>query len=399
MFRRKGESPSPRPSPGSGPLPEGEGPNVHHFGQWSPLPLGEGVGGEGNLHFDAALALGAFTLDAAFEARAGETVVLVGPSGAGKSLCLSLIAGLLRPDRARIALGERVLCDTSGGVDLPPESRRVGLVFQEYALFPHLTVRENIAYGPRARRRSRKEVDENVKKWVERFGLKAWAGERVGRISGGQRQRVALARALASSPEALLLDEPFSALDVTTRAAVRGEVRAFLKEVGLPTVLVTHDPLDALVFGDRIIVLEDGRITQSGPKEELLMRPRSPFIAELAGLNLYRAEIAAGEGLKEARVGEVVFHVLAEGVSGPAYLAFAPSEVTLASERHPGSAQNVFEGRVKEMLPLPDRLRVLLDVGAGLSAEITREAAAALHLAPGQTLWATVKATAIHVYR
>jgi molybdate transport system ATP-binding protein len=230
------------------------------------------------------------------------------------------------------------------------------------------------------------------------LGLADWANRGVMQLSGGQRQRVALARALAADAQALLLDEPFGALDVTTRTALRGELRAFLSEVKLPTVLVTHDPLDALVFGDRIAVLERGRVTQFGPKEDLLTHPRSPFVAELTGLNLYEAEVAEGCGSKEARVGGLVFHVLADDLAGAAYLAFAPLEVTLSTERLAGSAQNAFAGTVAETIPLPDRMRVVLNVGALLTAEITKDAAAQLHLANGQRLWATVKATAIRVY-
>jgi molybdate transport system ATP-binding protein len=339
-----------------------------------------------------------FALDAAFHVHRGESVSLVGPSGSGKSTCLNLIAGLLRPDRGRIELGGTVFCDTERGIDLPPERRRAGLLFQDYALFPHLSVIENVAYGPRSRRRGRREATEAARRWLDRLGLSEWADRSPSRLSGGQRQRVALARALASDPRILLLDEPFAALDLHTRSAVRGELRAFLAEVGLPTIVVTHDPLDALVFGDRIVVLEEGRLVQEGSKEELLAAPRSGFVAALAGLNLLRASVAPGSGLKEARSGDVTFHVLADGLSGPAYLAFAPSEVTLASERTHGSAQNVFPGRVKEILPMPDRLRILLDVGVPLSAEVTRDAAAKLPIVPGQRLFATIKATAIQVY-
>jgi molybdate transport system ATP-binding protein len=209
---------------------------------------------------------------------------------------------------------------------------------------------------------------------------------------------VALARALAAEPRALLLDEPLAALDVSTRGAVRSELRRFLAECGLPTLLVTHDPVDALAFGDRIVVLEDGRVSQVGSREALLAEPRSAFVGELAGLNLYRAELASGSGLKEARVGDVVFHVLADDRSGPAFLAFAPSEVALAVTPGPGSPQNVFPGRVVELLRLPDRLRVVIDAGLVLVAEVTREAASALGLVPGLTVRASIKATAIRVY-
>jgi molybdate transport system ATP-binding protein len=272
------------------------------------------------------------------------------------------------------------------------------MLFQEYALFPHLSVEENVRYGPEARRRNREAAAAAAASWIHKLGLAGLESRPVGGISGGQRQRVALARALASDPRVLLLDEPFGSLDVSTRGAVRSELRGFLAAVGLPTVLVTHDPVDALAFGDRIAVLEDGRISQVGAREELLAEPRSGFVADLAGLNLYRAELGAGRGLKEARVGELLFHVLADDLAGPAFVSFAPSEVALSGERAPASPQNVFEGRVVELLSLPDRVRVVLDVGVTLVAEVTREAALALGLAAGRSVWASVKATAIRVY-
>lgn len=342
----------------------------------------------------ARLRLGTFDVDVAWEVLSGETLALVGPSGAGKSTCLSLVAGLLRPHEGRITCAGEVWCDTARGIDVPPHRRRVGLLFQDFALFPHLTVAGNVAYGARARGRSASAGRE----WMDRLGLAPHAGRPVGALSGGERQRVALARALASGPAALLLDEPFASLDVATRARVRGELRTFLRETGLPTVIVAHDPIDALALGDRLVVVEQGRVTQAGTRDDLLLRPRTPFVAELTGLNVYRAELAAGRGLKEARSGPVVFHVLADARDGAVFLAFPPREVTLARERLGGSPQNAFPGTVRELLPLADRVRVIVDVGVPLSAEVTREAAASLHLADGAAVWASVKATAIDVY-
>ena len=353
---------------------------------------------DSRLAFDASLQIDGFSLQAAFSVAAGETVVLVGPSGAGKSSCLALIAGLLQPDAGTISCGQDVWCDVARGVRVPAEQRRVGMLFQEYALFPHLSVLENVAYGPLARGRARGEAGRLATGWIDRLGLTGLADRPVAGVSGGQRQRVALARALASDPRVLLLDEPFGSLDVSTRGAVRSELRAFLAGFGLPTILVTHDPVDALAFGDRMAVLEAGRLSQIGSREELLSRPRSPFVAELAGLNLYRAELASGRGLKEARVDGSVFHVLADDLSGPAFLAFAPSEVALSAEKGPGSPQNVVRGRVVELLPLPDRVRVVLDAGLVLVAEVTREAAAGLGLVAGGNVWASIKATAIRIY-
>lgn len=350
------------------------------------------------LSFDATLALGALRFEACFSVSPGETLALVGPSGAGKTTALALLAGLLRPDRGRIACGGEVWCDGGRDLHLSPEARRVGVVFQDYALFPHLTVRANVAYGPRARGRGRAAAEAAAARWLERLSLAGLADRPIGALSGGERQRVALARALAAEPLALALDEPFAAVDVKTRGALRAEVRAFLAECALPTVLVAHDPVDAFALGDRVAVLEEGRLVQAGSHEELLERPRSAFVAELAGINLYRVELAAGAGLKEARAGRLVFHVLADGRSGASFLAFSPSEVALAAEPHPGSPQNVFAGRVVEVQPLADRLRVVLDVGVRMAADVTREAGAALALSPGVRVAASVKATAIRVY-
>lgn len=353
---------------------------------------------EAGLAFDADLAIGTFELEAKLEVARGETLALVGPNGAGKSTCLGIVAGLLRPRRGRVACDGEVWTDSERGVFLPPERRRVGMVFQDYALFPHLTLQQNVAYGLRARGRSAADAAALASRWIERLGLGGFGERSVGSLSGGERQRAALARALAAEPRLLLLDEPFGSLDVATRGTVRAELRGFLADCGLPTVIVTHDPVDALALGDRIAVLEGGRLMQVGTRTQLLSEPRSAFVAELAGLNLYRAELAGGRGLKEAHAGGVRFHVLSDEREGLAFVAFAPAEVTLSSERLPGSAQNAFLGRVLEVRPLPDRMRVVLDVGVVLVAEITREAAAALGLAIGQPLWASVKATAIHVY-
>jgi len=352
----------------------------------------------GTLYIDAAIGLGGFRLEAAFEVGSGETAALVGPNGAGKSTTLGLITGILRPDKGRIALGEEVWSDAARGLHRPPHERRAGLLAQDAALFPHLDVRANVAYGPRARGASRADASAKADAWLARFGLLDHARRAVHELSAGQRQRVALARALAAGARVLLLDEPFATLDVEARTAVRAELREFLSGVKLPTLLVTHDAADALALAGRVFVLESGRITQSGAPEELLARPRTPFVATLFGLNHCRATLDRGEGLREAHAGPIVFHVLAHGLEGAVSLSFPPSSVTLSAERPHGSAQNTFEGTVREVLPLADRLRVTLDCGVVMAADVVREAAAALEMNPGRRLWASVKATAIEVY-
>jgi molybdate transport system ATP-binding protein len=332
------------------------------------------------------------------QVRRSETVVLLGPNGAGKTTCLELVAGLRAPDRGRIAVEGAALFDSDRGIDLDPESRRVGLVFQDYALFPHRTVRGNVGYGPGARRLPRRERERTTSDWLERLDLAALAERPVATLSGGQRQRVAIARALASGARILLLDEPFAALDATARTGVRATLRAFLRDVAVPALVVTHDPLDAFVLGDRLAVLEGGRVVQTGTGEELLARPRTSFVADLVDLNFYEADLAPGEGLREARSGGVAFHVLAGAPAGRARLAFAPSDVALAAEPPAGSYQNVFPARVRETRPLRDRIRVMLDAGVPMAADVTREAAGRLDLTPGARLAAMVKATSIQVY-
>jgi molybdate transport system ATP-binding protein len=351
------------------------------------------------LQFEANLDLGAFHLDAAFEVAEGERLALVGPSGAGKSTCLEIIAGFAAADRARVVLNGDVLADTANGTDRTPGSRRVGVLFQDDTLFPHLAVRDNVASGPGARGATRAVAIAEAAKWLDRLAIADLAGRRPAQLYGGQRQRVALARALAAGARALLLDEPFAALDLVTRTQVRGELRSFLDGVTMPTVFVTHDPLDARVFGHRIAVMESGRIVQTGTWEEIAHAPRSPLAAELAGLNLYSAVLDQGDGLRAAHAGACTFHVLAEGIAGAVHVVFAPGEVTLSAERPSGSARNAFRGRVVEIVPAADRLRVRLDVGVPLTAEITAQARSSLAIEPGRELWAAVKATGIRVYR
>jgi ABC-type sulfate/molybdate transport systems ATPase subunit len=236
----------------------------------------------GGLDAALALTLGRFSLDVRIAVGRNETLALLGPNGAGKSTCLDLIAGLRSPDRGRVMLGRTVLCDTQGGIDLPPETRRVGLVFQDYALFPHRTVRGNVAYGPHARHLPAARCAEIVAGALQRFHLEALADRPVTELSGGERQRVALARVLASDAAVLLFDEPFASLDVTQRSRVRSELRTLLHESGLPAIVVTHDWFDAVAVADRLAIIESGRIVQEGTPEEILKAPRTDFITDLA---------------------------------------------------------------------------------------------------------------------
>jgi molybdate transport system ATP-binding protein len=237
------------------------------------------------LDLDIAVALRAYALRVGLSVPAGETVALVGPSGAGKSTVLRAVAGLLHPGEGRIALGDDVWFDAARGIRRAPERRAVGLVFQDHALFPHLTVLQNVAFGG---------TEDRARDLLERFGLAPLAAERPGRLSGGEGQRVALARALARDPGVLLLDEPLSALDAHTRAVVRGELAATLRELTIPALLVTHDHRDALALADRIGVLVDGTLRQVGTAAELLRAPADPFVATFTGANVVRGVAPGG---------------------------------------------------------------------------------------------------------
>lgn len=342
---------------------------------------------------------GGFSLELELRLSPGETVVLVGPSGSGKTTCLRAVAGLARPQKGRIAVGGRTLLDTSRRLDLPPWRRRVAVVFQDYALFPHLTVEQNVCYGlergPGARRRARE--------WLDALEIAGLADRKPRQLSGGQQQRVALARAAAADAEVLLLDEPFGSLDAATRRSVRGELQRFLQRVHRTTLLVSHDYLDALTLGDRIAVLEDGRLTQVGPREEALRRPRTPFLAALTGHNVLAGVAAparAGDDLRDVAVGPLVFHVAGAGgvPAGSVFIAFGPEEVSLLRGTSEISARNQFPAVVSEITPLPDRLRLTLDAGVPLLADVVRSAADALGLQQGARVVAAVKSTAIEVY-
>jgi molybdate transport system ATP-binding protein len=222
-----------------------------------------------------------FSLDVAWSAGDG-VAVLFGPSGAGKTLTLQCLAGLMRPDAGRIVVDDRVLFDSAAGVDLPPQLRRVGYVFQGYALFPHLTVGENVAFGLRDRPRAQRQA--RAAEVVERLGLGGLEHRRPGELSGGQRQRVALGRALAIDPALLLLDEPLSALDAPLRRSLRDELRTILSGWGTAAVLVTHDFTEAYQLADRIVIYEGGRVIQSAPRAELLWQPASEAVARIMGL-------------------------------------------------------------------------------------------------------------------
>jgi molybdate transport system ATP-binding protein len=275
---------------------------------------------------------GAFTLAVDLHAASARTLAVLGPNGAGKSTLLDVLVGRLRPERGEVRVGDRVLSDAAERIHVPPERRRVGLLSQAPSLFPHLSAQENVAFAPRAAGASRIGAREEAVRLLDAVGLRGLEDRRPARLSGGQQQRVALARALAARPDVLLLDEPFSALDVSTAADMRMLTAETLERTGTTAVVVTHDVVDALSLGHSCVVLDAGRVVDGGDLAGVLGMPRSPFVAALAGMNLLAGE-AAGDGVVHTDDGLVLRgHEI--GVLRPghrSFAAFPPAAVRLGS--------------------------------------------------------------------
>ncbi|WP_369046258.1 sulfate/molybdate ABC transporter ATP-binding protein [Sinomonas sp. P10A9] len=360
------------------------------------------------------------TVDAGLAARGvhlavgvaeGETVAVMGPNGAGKSTLFGLCAGLLRPDSGRVALDGRVLADARS-TWIPPHRRGVALLAQEPLLFPHLSVLENVAFAPRAAGASRATARTAAEYWLGEVDAADLASRRPAQLSGGQAQRVAIARALAAEPRVLLLDEPFAALDVAAAPALRRLLRRVL--TGRTALVVTHEPLDAHLLADRVVVLEGGRVAESGPTAELLERPRSPFAAGLAGLNFLRgravvwgptARTTPPGHLRVVGLGEVSGTV-PDGADTPAageeaIAVFRPADVSVfrpESAPH-GSPRNAWAAAVRELEPRGAQVRVHCDAGSHvIVADLTPAAAAELDLGPDVAVVLMAKAAAVSVY-
>ena len=297
------------------------------------------------------------------EAAAGEVLVVIGPNGAGKSTLLRAVAGL-EPGRVRVG--------DHDWTDLEVPRRRVGYVFQDQSLFPHLSAQDNVAFGPRARGRSRREADAVAREWLERFGIGELAARRPHELSGGQAQRVAIARALATDPDVLLLDEPFTGLDVSAQMALRVELGRHLRDFAGIALLVTHDAIDALTLADRVLVLDGGRVAQVGRPAEVAAEPRTSHVARLVGLNL----VADGDDL----------------------LAFPPDSVVVSLNEPEGSTRLRWRGPIATLAPHGDAVRLLVHAAPDLLADLTPAAATELELVPGREVWLSTKATAVSRY-
>ena len=296
-------------------------------------------------------------------AEAGEVLVVIGPNGAGKSTLLRAIAGL---EPGSVQVGD------DDWTDLEVPRRRVGYVFQDQSLFPHLSALDNVAFGPRARGADRHEADRQAHEWLARFGIAELADRLPRELSGGQAQRVAIARALATDPDVLLLDEPFAGLDVSVQMALRIELGRHLRDFAGIALLVTHDAIDALTLADRVLVLESGRVAQVGPPAEVAAQPHTPHVARLVGLNLVS--------------------------DGAEQVAFTPDAVVVSLAEPAGSSRLRWRGTVASVTPHGDAVRLLVHAGPDLLADVTPAAAHELGLSPGREVWLSVKATAVSRY-
>jgi ABC-type sulfate/molybdate transport systems ATPase subunit len=327
--------------------------------------------------------LRSFDLDLTLEV--GSTVALVGPSGSGKTTALRAAAGLVRPQSGRVAVDDETWFDAKLGVDLAPDRRRVGLVFQEYALFPHMTVRANIEYARK----------QGADEYLRRFRISSLEHARPAQLSGGEKQRVALARALARDPQVLLLDEPLSALDAHTKIAVRTDLQELLAGLDIPVLLVTHDFEDAAALADSVSVIVDGTLRQTGSPAELVARPADSFVASFTGANLLHGHAEARQnGSTRVHLADGGVITTADEVSGEVVLAVYPWDITVGATPPHDSALNVIRAPIRTVAELGNRVRITIGL---VSAEITAESLARLDLRPGQTAYASFKATGTRV--
>lgn len=366
--------------------------------------------------------LNTFHLSLQLTAATGKTTVLLGESGSGKTTVLRLLAGLLHPQAGHIVLDEVTYFDSRNHILRPAQQRPFGYVFQDYVLFPHLTVFENVAFGLRAQYLSRALIRQRVGVALEQVRMLGFERRRPSQLSGGQQQRVAIARALALQPRLLLLDEPLSALDVQTRREVRHELRLLLAEAGITTVLVTHQYLEALLFGHEVCVLDNGAVIQRGSQQNLLLSPRSSYVAELVGVNFFQGRVLKREselvyGVQLHNNGLIVMATMrdhtdkddAHIVGQEAYVVVDPRNVTLHQQQLESSARNLLHGVIVQLLALgtgsgtPDsgvvRISIQLDNSAPpLTAEITAASAARMELREGQPIYASFKAAEASMY-
>ena len=362
----------------------------------------------GDLVFAGTVERGSFRLEADLCAAPGEVLGILGPNGAGKTTLLRALSGLEALTTGSIHLGSLTLDDAATATFVPAQHRPVGLVFQNYRLFPHLDVRDNVAYAPRVQGTGRRQARAAADTWLERLDLTALATRRPHQISGGQAQQVALARALAADPSFLLLDEPLSALDAKTRLEVRAHLRRHLDQFPGPVLIITHDPLEAMIMADRLVVIENGRVVQQGSPAHVASQPATQYVARLVGLNLYTGTLDVATrrvlldtgGTFTVTLGDDDAASAPEGQSTrPVLVGVRPSAISIHTVRPAGaSPRNLWQGTVVALELLADRVRVQVDATPPALVDISSAAVGDLGLRPGTSVWLSAKATETEAY-
>jgi molybdate transport system ATP-binding protein len=367
--------------------------------------------GSDGLVMSGTVERGSFHLAADLSVAPGEVLGVLGPNGAGKTTLLRALSGLEALSSGSIRLGDQTLDEVASDTFVAAERRPVGLVFQNYRLFPHLDVRDNVAYAPRVQGAGRRRARAVAETWLERLELTALAARRPHEISGGQAQRVALARALAADPALLLLDEPLAALDAKTRLDVRAQLRSHIEDFRGPVLIITHDPLDAMIMADRLLVIENGRVVQQGSPAEVASQPATQYVARLVGLNLYSGTLDLRTRTVSLDDGGTLVVTLGydannpaeqaglEGLSSRVLVGLRPSAITIHTARPTqASPRNVWTGTVAALELLADRVRVKVDATPAAIVDISAAAVADLALRPGTGVWLSAKATETEAY-
>jgi molybdopterin-binding protein len=333
--------------------------------------------------------------DISFDVKNGEYLVILGPTGTGKTVLLELISGFIKPDQGRIYFGEQEITDYS------PEDRKVGMVYQDYMLFPHLDVRKNIGFGLKVKGLPSKKIKKKVAEIVELFSIEHLLNRDVTTLSGGEKQRVALARALITSPEILILDEPLSALDPATKESFQDELKKIHKQLKTTTLHVTHDFVEAIAMADRIAVMNNGQIVQIGTADEIFQKPASSFVANFIGSkNIFSAELTAEDDdyvQIEAENGPIKIAVVGSP-EGKINLAVRPEDIILSKEAFFSTARNCFKGKIKDIKDKLTYLEIIVDIGVEISVHITRQSYREFELTRGKEVYLTFKASTVHIY-
>lgn len=332
---------------------------------------------------------GGFAIHAAFDAPQGTCTAVVGPNGAGKTTLIHALAGLIPLEQGKIVLAGQVVDDPVQGIQVPPDRRPIALHSQHNLLFPHLSVVDNVAFGPRCAGLATRLARQRAEEWLHKVGLADMAGLRPAQLSGGQAQRVGLARAAACQPEVLLLDESLASLDAETRT----DVRHLLADMPATRVLITHDPVETRVLADQLLVMEGGEIVQAGTPEEVTADPRTSWTAGLLDINLLTGRAAGTEVALDCGLALTT----ATPMTGSVLVTFSPAAVTLSTAQPHTSARNTWEAEVARIQPEGDRVRVLLGSPAPCHVWVTPQAVGELDLRAGSRCWAALKATELTV--